>query len=99
VDCLIIYHYYDDAIKLAKLWNLNVTPIVSAFADVCANLVHNILPQSEDPFEYIRHNDSSGEIPVINLRSQLKGRNKSEGKQIHPNDLFSFQSCQPVTLV
>lgn len=57
---LCLAHRYDDAIRLATLWGVNVEPVVGYFTDVVANLHYNVLPQSGDPAEYLQHNDISG---------------------------------------
>lgn len=61
VDELALSHRYDDALKLASIWDIDASPVISYFTDVCCNLVYNIMPEDGDPGLYILWNDVTGE--------------------------------------
>lgn len=75
IDVLVHHHYYDDAIQLARAWSKPVDSIIMAYTTTCVYLQKSILPQSGDPFDYIRHVDMSdlpnGNSDVLELALRI----------------------------
>lgn len=80
VTVLTQQHYYDDALQLATAWKLPVEDIIMTYTAACVNLQQGVLPETGDPFDYIRHIDTSSKILLLesimewvhNLELQLK---------------------------
>ena len=60
IDVLTQQHYYDDAFRLAKAWNKPFDDILMFYTSSCIYMHKGILPETGDPFDYIKNVDTSG---------------------------------------
>lgn len=84
IEFLTQQHRYDHAIKLAKLWDVSIVPIIHAFTTTCVNLLYDVAPPSGDPADYVRYLDVSGKSSIFDIPYDSKGCNLTSCISLSP---------------
>jgi len=101
VEYLALAYRFDDAIKLARMWDISVVPVIRGFATVCVNLNYDIAPTDGDPAEYVRFLDvselpNSGtsvvEMALMILQNYVKKYEKPKETYVHQEVALEFLS-------